>query len=405
MSADYSPSAASAAPTASSASRVPHFAAPDVDVIVVGGGPVGLAAAIEARMRSLSVVVVEPRTSAIDKACGEGLMPGAVPALARLGVDPQGFPLRGVSYRDATRRVDHLFASGEGRGVRRTTLHTALHERAAALGVEFADARVDSLTQDADTVTVAGIVGRYLLGADGLHSSVRRLVELERPAAGLVSGGLGPASRRVGPAAGRVGPAAGRVAPAARGFGFRQPDRRYGLRQHFEMEPESDLIEVYWTPTVEAYLTPVGDGVVGIAVLGPSGTDFATAVAAIPELERRIRGRSPASSLRGAGPFRQRTTGRVAGRVMLVGDASGYVDAITGEGIRVGLAQARAAIDCIAADAPQRYERAWSSSTRDFRMLTGGLVAAANSPLRGAIVPAAARLPRVFGAVVERLAR
>lgn len=351
-------------------------ARPDVDVIVVGGGPIGLAAAIEARMRSLSVVVIEPRSSAIDKACGEGLMPGAVPALARLGVDPQGFPLRGVSYRDATRRVDHLFSSGEGRGVRRTTLHAALHARAVSLGVEFADARVDSLSQGAETVTVAGIAGRYLLGADGLHSSVRRLAGLERA-----------------------------ISPGGRRFGLRQPDRRFGLRQHFAMEPESDLIEVYWTPTVEAYLTPVGDGVVGIAVLGRPGANFAASIASIPQLERRIRGRSPASSLRGAGPFRQRTTSRVAGRVMLVGDASGYVDAITGEGIRVGLAQARAAIECVAADVPRRYERAWSSSTRDFRVLTGGLVGVAMSPLRGAIVPAAASLPRVFGAVVERLAR
>lgn len=361
MSASASAAAAAAAATAASSAR------PDVDVIVVGGGPIGLAAAIEARMRSLSVVVVEPRSSAIDKACGEGLMPGAVPALARLGVDPQGFPLRGVSYRDATRRVDHLFSSGEGRGVRRTTLHAALHARAVSLGVEFADARVDSLSQGAETVTVAGIAGRYLLGADGLHSSVRRLAGLERA-----------------------------ISPGG---------RRFGLRRHFAMEPESDLIEVYWTPTVEAYLTPVGDGVVGIAVLGRPGANFAASIASIPQLERRIRGRSPASSLRGAGPFRQRTTSRVAGRVMLVGDASGYVDAITGEGIRVGLAQARAAIECVAADVPRRYERAWSSSTRDFRVLTGGLVGVAMSPLRGAIVPAAASLPQVFGAVVERLAR
>ena len=60
----------------------------DVDVLVVGGGPVGLAAAIEARLAGLSVVVVEPRVGAIDKACGEGLMPGTLTALARVGVDP-----------------------------------------------------------------------------------------------------------------------------------------------------------------------------------------------------------------------------------------------------------------------------------------------------------------------------
>jgi flavin-dependent dehydrogenase len=47
-----------------------------VDVIIVGGGPIGLAAAINARMAELSVVIIEPRTGTIDKACGEGVMPG-----------------------------------------------------------------------------------------------------------------------------------------------------------------------------------------------------------------------------------------------------------------------------------------------------------------------------------------
>lgn len=107
----------------------------DTDVLVVGGGPVGLAAAIEARLAGLSVMIVEPRDDAIDKACGEGLMPGALPLLGRLGVDPVGMPLRGVSYRSATRHVDYLFRSGVGRGVRRTTLHTALSKRATELGV------------------------------------------------------------------------------------------------------------------------------------------------------------------------------------------------------------------------------------------------------------------------------
>ena len=106
----------------------------DVDVLVVGGGPVGLASAIEARLAGLTVALVEPREGEIDKACGEGLMPGALRLLARLGVDADGMPLRGVSYRTPTRRADHLFRSGEGRGVRRTTLHHALAARAEELG-------------------------------------------------------------------------------------------------------------------------------------------------------------------------------------------------------------------------------------------------------------------------------
>jgi flavin-dependent dehydrogenase len=340
---------------------------PLVDVLVVGGGPVGLAAAIEARLRGLTATIVEPRRDAIDKACGEGLMPGALPALARLGIDPPGFALRGVSYRSDTQQVDHLFAVGEGRGVRRTALHDALSERARSLGVRWLEGKVDAVAQDAASVTAAGIRARYLVAADGLHSTVRRRIGLERPV-------------------------------AVRG-------RRFGVRRHFHAEPQSDLIEVHWSRDVEAYVTPVGGGVVGIAMLGRQGLDFAAALAGIPAVAALVAGAEPASSLRGAGPFRQRTIRRSLGRVLLAGDASGYVDAITGEGIRVGLAQARSAIDCVVADDPGAYERAWMLETRDFRVLTAGLVAAANSPLRGAIVPAAVALPRVFGGVVERLAR
>jgi len=91
--------------------------------------------------------------------------------------------------------------------------------------------------------------------------------------------------------------------------------------------------------------------------------------------------------------------------VLLVGDASGYVDAITGEGLRLGFAQAEAAVTAALHGRPGSYEGEWTRITRDFRVLTSGLVMAARSPLRPAIVPLAAALPRVYGAVVERLAR
>ena len=349
----------------------------DADVVVVGGGPVGLASAIEARLAGLSVMVIEPREDVIDKACGEGLMPGALPLLKRLGIDPEGMPLRGVSYRSAGARADHLFRAGIGRGVRRTTLQTALADRAAQLGVARTVGRVERLRQDADGVTVYaiasggsvvdGIRSRWLFGVDGLHSTVRGLAGLEHPA---------PRSRR-----------------------------RYGLRRHFFAAPWSELIEVYWTRTTEVYITPVAPDTVGVAVLGQQRIDLAEAIAEIPELQARLGHSEPASSLRGAGPFRQQATRPSAGRVLLVGDASGYVDAITGEGLRLGFDQARIAAAHVAIGDVSGYNRAWAKSTRDFRMLTSQLVGAANSPLRSAIVPAASRMPSVFGAVVERLAR
>jgi len=343
----------------------------DTDVLVVGGGPIGLATAIEARLAGLRVVVVEPRSGPIDKACGEGLMPGAVRALARLGVSPEGHPLTGIGYLDAGRRVDHLFAAGAGRGVRRTTLQAALAERARELGVEVVAGRVRAIEQDHDSVTAGGVRASWLLGCDGLHSSVRRLAGLARPARSAAGG----ASNR----------------------------RRYGTRRHFRVPAWTDLVEVHWGPTVEAYVTPVAADVVGVALLGPAHVDYARGLASFPTLLARLRDAEPLGPVRGAGPLRQRSAARTAGRVRLVGDASGYVDALTGEGLRVGLAQAAAVIAHL--EEPAAYERAWSEATRDYRALTSGLVALATSPLRRSIVPIAAAAPAFFGAIVERLAR
>jgi flavin-dependent dehydrogenase len=337
----------------------------DADVLVVGGGPIGLAAAIEASLAGLRAVVVEPRDGPVDKACGEGLMPGAVAALARLGVRPDGHPLAGIRYQDARRRVTHRFRERPGLGVRRTTLHAALAARADELGIERLAARVTDLQQDDRSVTAAGVRARWLLGCDGLHSTVRRL-------AGLETAGRGR--------------------------------RRFGVRRHFRLAPWTDVVEVHWGPTAEAYVTPVSDGLVGVALLGPPRTDFTATLASFPELAAHLSGAEPDAAVRGAGPLRQRTSARTRGRVRLVGDASGYVDALTGEGLRVGLAQAAAAVATLD-DPPDRYERAWAASTRDYRYLTSGLVAAATSPARGGIVPLATRAPALFGAVVERLAR
>jgi flavin-dependent dehydrogenase len=104
----------------------------------------------------------------------------------------------------------------------------------------------------------------------------------------------------------------------------------------------------------------------------------------------------------GAGPLRQRAVTPRSGRVLLVGDAAGYLDALTGEGVAIGLASAREAVTAAAAGRPETYEAAWRRVTRRYRTLTGGLLWVSDRPvLRRHLVPAARRLPRVYAAAVN----
>ncbi len=336
------------------------------DLIVAGGGPVGLATALFAARAGLDVLVREPRRGVIDKACGEGLMPGAMVLLAELGVDPPGRPLRGITYTDGTRTVTAAFRHGPGRGVRRTTLHASLRDAVAAAGIPVEQRAVRSVTSLVDRVLVDDDEARYLVAADGLHSTVRGLVGLDVPARG---------------------------------------SRRFGLRTHLEVPPWSEGVEVHWSLMSEAYVTPVSDGLVGIAVLSRVRGSLRDHLDSIPSLAPRLAG-VELSAVRGAGPLRQRSRRRVAGRVLLVGDAAGYVDALTGEGIAGGVAQGKAAVAAIAAGRAPSYERTWRMLTWRHDALTHALLAASGAaPLRRRLVPAAAALPRVFDAAVNQLAR
>ncbi|MFN8627964.1 MAG: FAD-dependent oxidoreductase [Candidatus Binatia bacterium] len=108
------------------------------DLVIVGGGPAGLATAICAAQRGLSAVVVERRGRPLDKSCGEGLMPGGVAALAAMGVEipaAERAPFHGIRYVDGEIVADGRFANGPGWGIRRTALVDAMVARAQVLGV------------------------------------------------------------------------------------------------------------------------------------------------------------------------------------------------------------------------------------------------------------------------------
>ena len=90
---------------------------------------------------------------------------------------------------------------------------------------------------------------------------------------------------------------------------------------------------------------------------------------------------------------------------MLVGDAAGYVDALTGEGLGIAFGAAELLVDCVTADRPQDYDRRWRRMSRRYRLLTAAVLQASSMrPLRSRIVPAAAQFPGVFRGVVNLLA-
>uniref|UniRef100_A0AAU2JZY2 NAD(P)/FAD-dependent oxidoreductase n=1 Tax=Streptomyces sp. NBC_00049 TaxID=2903617 RepID=A0AAU2JZY2_9ACTN len=340
-----------------------------IDLLIAGGGPAGLATAIHGALAGLEAVVVEPRPTPIDKACGEGLMPAGVRRLRDLGVPVAGQPFHGIRYVDGVSglQADGLFRSGPGLGARRTVLQAALAERAAQLGVRVVRGRVGEVRQHDDRVDAAGLTARYLVAADGLHSPVRRGLGLTEP------------------------PRPGRPA-------------RYGLRRHYAVRPWGDLVEVHWSDRCEAYVTPLGPDRIGVAVLTAEQAPFDEQLARFPLLAARLPP-SPGTPVRGAGPLRQGARVRVAGRVLFVGDAAGYVDALTGEGLTLAVTAAGELVRCVRAGRPQAYERAWRELSRNYRTLTASLLWARHRPrLARRIVPLAVRLPRVFTGAVNVLA-
>jgi flavin-dependent dehydrogenase len=338
------------------------------DLLVVGGGPAGLATAIRARLRGLSVTVLDRSRPPIDKACGEGLMPDAVVRLREIGVEPRGLPFRGIRYFDGEIAAEGLFPHAGGLGVRRTELHQALVRRAEEVGVDLRwGVKAEGLGAGVET-DQGTFTARWIVGADGLRSQVRRWAGLE--------GGEGSF-------------------------------HRFGVRRHFAMAPWSDFVEVYWGPGCEAYVTPVAVDEVGIALLWSEGkTGFDDLLDRIPALRARIANARPSSRDRGTGPLHQRVRAVRRGNVALVGDAAGYLDAITGEGLAVALHESAALVEALTAEDLNRYESAHRRINRLPNFMTGLVLALERRPrLRTRAVRALAAEPALFSRLLGIHAR
>lgn len=352
-----------------------------IDVGVVGGGPVGLATAIACAQRGLSTLLVERQPPGPDKACGEGLMPAGLSALERLSarqhLDPAWCaPFSGIRYvQEDGAAAEGKFTHGAGLGIRRLALTAALERAAEAAGVRTLRGTARDMIQDGAGVTFRvedqALRVRLLAAADGLHSPVRHALGLQGPP------------------------------PRA---------RRMGLRRHYRRLDPGPWVEVHWGPGAECYLTPCGPDRLGVAFLFEGSAegkpDFDTLLARFPRVAARLHGAVPDSEVRGAGPLHARPKAVVQGRVALLGDAAGYVDAITGEGLSLGFACAEAFAEVAAAGGElSAYARVHARLFAGYARSAGALLwLSRHRVLRRGAVRVLGSVPGLFDLALRRVA-
>jgi len=251
-------------------------------------------------------------------------MPKSVAALKDLGVtlgSCQAVPFRGIRFVEAGRSVEGAFPQGQGLGIRRTTLHKVLVDRAVKAGVRFLwGTRVTGVGRGEVLLGSDRVESRWIIGADGQNSRVRKWVGLDRG---------------------------------------RRRHIRYGFRQHFRITPWSDFVEVHWGESCQIVVTPVSPEEVCVVVTSRSPQlRLEEALKQFPEITRNLEGRTAITKDLGAISALRIIRQVCREPFALVGDASGSVDSLTGEGLGLAFQQAGKLAEALANDDLSRYEAA-----------------------------------------------
>lgn len=332
------------------------------DVFVIGGGPAGLAAALAARQRGFEVMVADSLAPPIDKPCGEGLMPDGIAALQRLGVSipaVEGQPFRGIRFLGSGLSVEATFPVGRALGVRRTNLHRIMVEHAESAGVRFLwRAVVTGVHADTVLVNDEPVRARWFIGADGGSSRVRRWSRLDD---------------------------------------HRRKDQRYAFRRHYRVAPWAEFMELHWGPNCQLYVTPVGRTEVCVALISRDPKlRLDQALSAFPHVAARLAKAAHGSAQRGAVSITRKLARVCAGNIALVGDASGGVDAITGEGLCLAFHQADLLADSLVAGDLARYQRGHRRLARRPAQMARLMLLLENRWLRARVMKAFVAQPKLF---------
>ena len=338
------------------------------DLFVVGGGPAGLAAAIAACRKGMRVIVADGAAPPIDKTCGEGMMPETQSALRSLGVEVgpcEGFRFKGIRFVQQDVSASASFPAGNGLGLARPLLHEKLLARAEECGVLLLwNTPVTGIEPQAVLARGKRIRARWIVGADGLASRVRRW------------GGLEPAHSST---------------------------LRFASRRHYRLAPWSDFVEIHWGQRVQAYVTPIAKDEVSVVVIGERSKDaeFDAALESLSDLLQRLRGAEVTGRERGAVTSCRSLKNVQRGNVALLGDASGSVDAIAGEGLRLAFLQAFALVDAIETGTLERYQQEHRELQKRPLLMAKLMVTLGRHPiLRARVLHSFARKPELFAKLV-----
>jgi 2-polyprenyl-6-methoxyphenol hydroxylase-like FAD-dependent oxidoreductase len=370
------------------------------DVVVAGGGPAGSACALALARAGLAVTLIERAAFPRRKVCGEYLNAGAVAALDRLGVLPavraQAHPLHGVRLMPAHASTVELPFGHASLSCERALLDATLLDAAEAAGVRVVRGRVTGVVHEG--ARVAGLTlldaggeareirARWTVGADGCGSVVAR-------AAGLTTRSWKRPRFAIG----------GHYTGFGAFDGF--IEMYVGGGAYFALNPlggeRTNVMVVVAKRQLEAWSRFVDRGIAGKAAeLAQGRRSFADA-----QLE------GPRAAI---GPLAHDVRAPIADGLVLAGDAAGFLNPFTGQGVFLALTSAEGAAAAIAASARDRaaetaaFARFAAARASDFaaRRRVTGLVGALVDlpPLARRAAARLARSPQLAATLVDALA-